>query len=352
MKLYEFEGQNLFKKYGIPVPESVLISKTGQKINFDPPYMLKAQVLSGDRKKAGGIMSANSQSSAQKAIAALLKKEVNFEPVKKVLAAKKLNPLAEYYLSFSYDTGSQGPVFAVSPKGGSGIANADVFPIDIIFGLRPFVVREYLAKAGFISDDITKVADIAQKLWQLFLDENLVLSEINPLIKTKKKEFIAADSKIITKTRRRVEHLGGDIAILASGGGASVLSIDALIEAGGDPANYTEYSGNPSAELVMELTKEVLGQKNLKGCWVVGGTANFTDIFETLSGFVRGLRQIKPKPAYPIVIRRDGPRQKEAAEMLRAVAKKEGYNFHVFGSETSIASSARTIVDLSYKNKK
>src|SRR5690606_16219520 len=116
--------------------------------------------------------------------------------------------------------------------------------------------------------------------------------------------------------------------------------------AGGRPANYTEYSGNPPREVVAELTKRVLSRNGLKGCWVVGGTANFTDIFETLSGFIDGLRSIKPKPTYPIVIRRDGPRQEEAWAMLKKIGEKEGYDFHLFGRETDMAESARIMARL------
>jgi succinyl-CoA synthetase beta subunit len=76
--------------------------------------------------------------------------------------------------------------------------------------------------------------------------------------------------------------------------------------------------------------------------------ANFTDIYETMFGFVQGLREIKPKPKYPIVIRRDGPRQKEAFAMLRKVAEDESYNLHLFGSETPMAETAKVMVKLAY----
>ena len=123
-----------------------------------------------------------------------------------------------------------------------------------------------------------------------------------------------------------------------------MLNIDILMRAGGKPANYVEYSGNPPAALVEELTKRVLAVSGIEGVWVVGGTANFTDLFETLSGFVAGLRAIQPKPLYPIIIRRDGPRQAEAKEMLERVAREEGFNLFVFGPETSMARSAEILL--------
>ena len=86
--------------------------------------------------------------------------------------------------------------------------------------------------------------------------------------------------------------LDGDIAVLASGGGVSLTSMDALIQAGGKPANYVEYSGNPPRDKVKKLTIVTLSREGLNGCLVIGGTANFTDVFETLAGFKDGFEEI------------------------------------------------------------
>lgn len=351
MKLYEYEGAELFVSVGINIAPHIVLEKSVKTIALKPPVVIKAQIHSGDRRKKGGIVFAITKVQAVKAVNKMLKSTVDSEPVKSVMVAQKLDIAKEYYVSLSYDTATRGPVLAVSTKGGSGISKAQIFPIDLTVGLPGFLTRQHLSDAGFPSEDILRVAGVIEKLYQLFLSENLVLAEINPLVKTKAGEFVAVDSKVITKTRRQVEYMGGDIAILASGGGASILNIDALLSAGGSPANYTEYSGNPKAEVVTELTKQVLSQHGIKGCWVVGGTANFTDIYETLRGFVEGLRQVKPKPTYPIVIRRDGPRQKEAVAMLKEVGEKEGYDFHVYGSETPMVKTAKIIVDLVKRKK-
>ena len=146
--------------------------------------------------------------------------------------------------------------------------------------------------------------------------------------------------------------LDGDIAILASGGGASLVALDALMSYGGAPANYTEYSGNPPAEKVKRLTNIVLSKQGLSGCWVVGGTANFTDIYETLQGFAESLLSLSPKPDYPIVIRRAGPRDREAFEMLKSFAEKNGFDMHFYDENTPITSTANIIVDLSSAYKK
>jgi len=114
------------------------------------------------------------------------------------------------------------------------------------------------------------------------------------------------------------------------------------------------FDDDPPREAVAGLTKEVLSRPGLKACWVVGGIANFTDIFETMSGFVDGIRQTHPKPDYPFVIRRDGPRQKEqkeAAAMLKEFAKTEGFEFYTYDARTSMVETAKIVVELAYENK-
>ncbi|MDA2921659.1 hypothetical protein MYX07_00145 [Patescibacteria group bacterium AH-259-L07] len=355
MRLYEYEGKNLFEKYGIPTPRRVVLNSPRGKITFKPPYVLKAQTLFGGRKEAGGILPASTLFSARKKIQKLCNMKVHNENIRKVLVEERIAAISEYYVSFSYDTSTRSPVIAVSAQGGTGISRAKVVPLDFTFDSCLFLFRRALSQAKFPSSDILKVAGIVKNLWKLFISEYAILAEINPLFKTKGGAFVAGDAKIILDDekvapgKRRFIELGGDIAILASGGGASLLNIDALIFHGGRPANYTEYSGNPPAHIVEDLTKQVLRRKGLKGCWVVGGTANFTDIYETMRGFVNGLGYVRPKPTYPIVIRRDGPRQEQAVAMLRQVAKEQGYQFHIFGSEISMAETAKIMVDLAYK---
>lgn len=354
MKLTESEGKKLFRQYGIQTPKGALMKKAGGIPTTLLPAMIKAQVRSGERKNAGGIFFVANKQALTKGIKELLGKEINGEVAKEVLVEEHILAIKEYYISISYDTDTRGPIISLSQNGGSGIKKAHIFPIDFLLGVPKFFLRESLKEAGFPMADIQGISDIIEKLWELFIKEYALLAEINPLFKTREGAFVAGDAKIIiddekiNPAQRNFIEMQGDIAILASGGGASLINIDALIECGGKPANYTEYSGNPKGEVVRELTKRVLGKKGLKGAWVVGGTANFTDIYETMKGFIEGLREVKPKPTYPIVIRRDGPRQKEAFEMLKEVAKKEGYDFHLYGSDTPMAETARIMVKLAY----
>lgn len=355
MNLPEYQGKKLFQRYGIPVPEGVVFSRAGATVKFSGPYAIKAQVSFGDRARAGGICFANDKREAKKVIAGLLSKTLRGERVKKVLVEQKISATAEYYMSFSYSTDHRSPVFAVSASGGIGTKDASVFPVDIVGGLQPFFIRSALVRAGFPFADISGLMPIVKSLWDCFIGEYTLLAEINPLLKAADGKFVAADAKIILDDEkmkpgeRRFIAMDGDIAILASGGGASLLNIDALLKYGGRPANYTEYSGNPPKAVVRDLTKRVLARKGLKGLWVIGGTANFTDIYETMVGFIEGLREVRPKPTYPIVIRRDGPRQKEAFALLREVAKKDGFRFTLFDGKTSMAESAEELVRRVYQ---
>lgn len=357
MNLQEYQGKNLFKRYGIPVPQGKIVAHSVELL-FGPPYAIKAQVSFGDRARVGGILFADDKCEAKNAIDNLLSKTMRGERVKKVLVEQKINATAEYYASFSYSTDHRSPVLAVTSSGGTGTKKAHVFSVDMIGGLQSFFIRSALVRAGFPFADVNALLPIIKNLWNCFIGEYALLAEINPLMKTADGKFVAADAKIILDDEkikpgeRRFIDMDGDIAILASGGGASLLNIDALLKFGGRPANYTEYSGNPPKVVVRDLTKRVLAREGLKGLWVIGGTANFTDIYETMVGFIEGLREVKPKPTFPIVIRRDGPRQKEAFAMLRDVAKKEGFRFAIFDGKTSMAESAKRMVQLAYRNKK
>lgn len=355
MNLLEYEGKKFFKRYGIPVPQGMVISRVVTMPKFPGPYAVKAQVSFGDRARVGGILFADDKREAKNAVVGLLAKTLRGERVKKVLVEQKILATAEYYASFSYSTDHRAPVLALTSIGGTGTKKAHLFPVDVIGGLQPFFVRSALTHAGIPFADVGGLMPIVKSLWNCFIGEFALLAEINPLMKTADGKFVAVDAKVILDDEkikpgeRRFINMDGDIAILASGGGASLLNIDALLKYGGRPANYTEYSGNPPKEVVRDLTKRVLAREGLKGLWVIGGTANFTDIYETMVGFIEGLREVKPKPTFPIVIRRDGPRQKEAFAMLRDVAKKVGFRFTLFDGKTSMAESAKRIVQQAYR---
>ncbi|MBI2600394.1 acetate--CoA ligase family protein [Candidatus Daviesbacteria bacterium] len=388
MILYEFEGKQLFKNCGINVPQSQLVTLADEEVTIKGPCVLKVQVLSGKRADVGGIVTVKGEGESVKGeVEKLFGRIVNGEKVDKVLVEEMVDYDREYYLSFSYSTESRGPVLNFG-EGGTGVEGKEVktFQVDIL--------------KGYLGENVPEeLKGTAKKLWEVFTKYDCELAEINPLVVAKNPStrsarsgqnyIMALDAKIILDDdadfRREIkfpernlfgrapteaeiearkidegDHRGtagsvywdleGDIAVIAAGGGGSIVNMDALVAYGGKSANYTEHSGNPPREKLERLTKIVLSKPNLKGCWFVGGTANFTDIFETLMGFVEGLRELSPKPNYPIVIRRGGPRDKEAFEALKEIGEKEGFDFHIYGRETPMTATAKTMVDLAYGN--
>lgn len=343
MKLFEYQGKELFAKYGIPIPKGILLDTPESEVSLEFPLVLKSQVLSGDRQKKGGVKIVDRKEDLFLSLENIFQQKIDGVAPEKILVEEKIEYAKEWYISLSYDTSSRTPVIAISDKGGTGIEEADV--------------QELIWKQDHWElPPVETLQELAQLTLNVFEKEHALLVEINPLFQLQDGSFVAGDAKVILDDNvvnpsfHPFLDLPGDIAVLASGGGASMINLDALIRYGGNPANYVEYSGNPLASVVEELTMKVLSKPNLKGCWTVGGTANFTDVYETLSGFIQGLRKITPKPTYPIVVRRDGPRRKEAFEMLEQVAKEEGFNIHIFGPEIPMSESARIMVELVYGN--
>ena len=378
MILYEFEGKRLLSDAGIAVPRSQLLTNSKDEVNIKAPLVLKAQVLSGKRADAGGVIVVGTDKEVSGNLSKLFSQEINGEKVSKVLVEERIDFDKEYYVSISHDAEIRGPVLTISESGGTGIEERKVhtFPLNV---LDP---TQGLDKAAGLEVD----KGVLGKLVNAFFELDCELLEVNPLVKDREGKWIALDAKINlddsalgrhedwkfpprsapghVPTEREIQakkidegdyrgvagstyfDLDGDIAILASGGGASLTAMDALLAAGGKPSNYTEYGGNPPREKVEKLTKIVLSKPDLHGLWVVGAIANFTDIYETLSGFVAALRKVRPRPRYPIVIRRGGPRDKEAFEMLKKVKE---FDLHLYGEETSITKSAEVMTSLAKK---
>lgn len=399
MKLYEFEGHKVLASAGIESPVFIVCETVAQvkaarsKLKF--PVVAKVQVLSGGRGKMGGVRVCGREAGLLEFAREFLPagrqglgKEFNGEKVKYILLAQKAIFEAEYYVSITYDTAARKPFLMFSEKGGMEIE-------EVAHKNPEEVTKIYIDPVtGPAKGDFRKFAvpfEFVTKLWEAFSKNDCRLLEINPLAKTEGGKFLALDAKVILDDNGIARHedfdfipkgaitaepsvrelaakkidegdyrgsagsafldLPGDIAILASGGGASLLVMDSVAAAGGSPANYTEYSGNPSREKVEKLTKIALSRPGLSGCLVAGAVANFTDIYETLAGFADGLKGVKPKAGYPIVVRRGGPRQEEAYKMLESLAKREGFDIHLFGPQTPISAAAREMVELSQKYK-
>lgn len=395
MKLYEFEGHNILNRVGIDSPNFVVcenldeVRQAQKRVGF--PIAAKVQVLSGKRSKRGGVKICKDENELEGFCKKYFGADFDAEEIKYITLFEAVKIEAELYASITYDTVLKIPFLLYCSNGGVDIEEVQEenpkivkrVDIDPEIGLLEKDLKE-------ITND-TKLMDFLLRLWDAFSKFDCRLVEVNPIAKTTE-GYKALDAKVILDdnglarqtelnvlskgsagaipTNREIEarkidaedyrgsagstfiEFDGDIAILASGGGASLLVMDAVVSAGGRPANYTEYSGNPPREKVEKLTKIALDKKDLAGCLVAGAFANFTDIYETLSGFADGLVNISPKVNFPIVVRRGGPKQKEAYDMLMALAREKGFDIHLFGPEIPISVACQKMVELSSVFKK
>lgn len=392
MRLFEFEGKRLWQQYGIAIPDGRLYSLSDVGF-FDIPkswtsFFLKAQTLTGHRARGELIQLARTAEEAATTAMTLLSKKEQHPELSQILLEQKFEYTTSLYLAITYSTDTRSAVLLLSQNGGTGIehrsSGVQPVPIDVLIGLYPAHIRAAVSSLHLTPGQSKLLMNVCLSVWKCFVNQDCTLAEINPLVWSDNK-WVALDAKVeidddarfrqteIHSSDRhltwrlptpaeiaawsidRDDHRGvsgssyidldGDIAVLASGGGASLACLDALVAYGGKPANYTEYSGNPPREKVRRLTEIVLSKTNLRGCWVVGATANFTDIYETLAGFLEAVKQLKQKPTYPFIIRRAGPNDEKAFAMLKQAAQTEGFDFRLFGSDTPMIATAKKMID-------
>lgn len=378
MNLYEWEGKEFFKKHGLATPRGVVIRRGEEaRIKYQElgikDVVVKAQVLSGKRGKNNGIKFCSSADEVARACAELFNLNIRGQYVAAVLIEEKLEIAEEHYISISYDTNKKQPVLVYSAAGGMDIED---------------VAEEKIKKCWLDIRQEKIVVDIpcAQELWGCFLSEDARQVEINPLVKTKSGEWVAADAKIAIDDDAFFRHeewkeleprtmlgrppteretavkkidegekyyqgtagkyieMDGDIAMILNGGGASIANMDALIATGLKPANYTEYSGNPPRAKVRELAKIVLSKPGLKSLWMCGVVANFTNIKETFLGICDALDEVKP--TYPIVVRRDGAESAEGFALLEECARRNNLKIKMFKKETGMSETAQVLAEM------
>lgn len=368
MKLFEKEAKQLLEKYGVEIPP-----REGEEV------AVKAQVLTENRKRKGGIRFAEA-GEAKKVAEEMRKEGVAGRNDFDVLTEAKVDLRQEYYVSFIYDTDTRSPALVFSREGGTGIEDRGVEKLELE---EPSMwrFRQFLKEKGVESEELNSLSSVLKKCYDCFLENDCRLLEINPLASTPD-GFVAVDALAEleddasyrhswnypersefnrAKTKRELEaekideddHRGvagkyiemdGDIGMMTAGGGASLTNMDALIEAGGEPANYTEYGGNPPEEKVYRLTHVIAGKPGLRGLWHVGGTANNTDIERTMRGFCHAIREIKPE--YPIVVRRDGPHADEGFRLLEELKNDIEAEMKLFRNDTPMTKTAEVLMEM------
>ncbi len=301
MKLVEYEGKDLFKKYNIPVAKRFGVLKIGDdlsKLNIDEyPVVIKAQVLAGGRCKAGGVKIAKDKKEAQEIIknmlGMMLVTHQTAGKVEEVLIEKASDIEREIYISVVMDRKISGPVVIASKEGGMSIEELakekpDLLikmPIDIDSGLMMWQARELAYNLDIPKELFYDFIEFAKNLVRLFIDYDASLVEVNPLIITKEKKSIALDSKLVIDDNSLFRHkdieslpdresseiekeakkivinyiaLDGNIGCMVNGAGLAKATLDTIKLAGGDAANYLDVGGGASVEQITNAFKIIL----------------------------------------------------------------------------------------------
>lgn len=369
MRLYETETKRLLADRGVTTP-----GQEGDR------YVVKAQVLAQNRYEHGGVKFADTFDEAKNLANEMEGTDVNGHPVEDVLIERMVTHDTEYYASMMYDTDVRAPVIVFSSDGGSGIEGHKTVKHTVQEGMK-HEFRELLTEADIPSQEIPRLSRTLKQIHRTFIEEDAIMVEVNPLARTdngyvaldgmmrlddnasyrRDREFPDRSNFARDKTERELKveaideddyrgvagkytELDGDIAMMLAGGGASLTNMDALLSAGGEPANYTEYGGNPPVEKVYHLAKAVLGKANIRGCWHVGGTANNTDIYRTMKGFCQALEEVEPH--YPIVVRRDGPNADKGFKLLRETRDKLDIEMKLFRNDTPMTKTASVLMEM------
>ncbi len=351
MKLHEYQGMDLFSKYGISHPPYHLVSSIDEliylKSHLQFPVVAKAQVLVGGRGKAGGVLFANDFNELKKAVDELLHKKIKGKTVKKVLIAPKLKVEREYYLGITLDRKAKAPVVIISEAGGVDIEElASTMPEKIItfhpyttLELLPFEIREVAKKLGFPKEDVPALADIASKLYALFREKDALLAEINPLARVDGK-LMALDSVIIIDDNALFRHpelppeedeekthlereadkagisfveLDGDIGVVGCGAGIVMASMDLITYFGGKPASFMDLGGGATKEKTIKALDILQRKQGIKSIFmnIFGGITKCDEIAKAIVEFLS-----KNPDAPPVVVRLIGTNDEIGRKIL------------------------------------
>src|SRR5438105_7173334 len=219
MDLYEYQGKELFRRYGIPVSEGRLATTPEEARaaaeELGGPVVVKAQVLTGGRGKAGGIKLADDPEDAERKVSEILGLDIRGHVVRKLWVERASDIAKEYYLSVTFDRGAKKPLFMLTKEGGVEIEQVAAespealarLHVDPLAGFHPFVARRLIYAAGIDDpDEQRQILPIVTKLYECFTGSDAMLCEINPLIVTPDGEVRALDAKITVDDNALFEH--------------------------------------------------------------------------------------------------------------------------------------------------
>jgi len=342
----------VFFKYGIPIPKGVLVTDAKQTANavgsLQPPYMVKAQVPVGGRGKAGGILPAMSMHEVEEAATKLLGAQIRNFPVKQVLIEEKLSIVKELYLGITVDRFNRCYVALASVMGGVEIEEAaEKTPkaiirtmVDYQLGIRSFHALSIAKQLGYSGSQLVDLLTIIQKLYQVCVENDAEMVEINPLVETETGNFVAADARMVIDDNALFRHpeyraeeaqtlssqealalknnlayvkLKGDIGVVGNGAGLVMATLDLLTFYGGKPANFLDVGGGATIEAIKAALEIVLADPETK-IILVNVLGGITHCDEVARGIVEAIKNAEAKKL--LVVRLVGTNQQEGQKIL------------------------------------
>jgi succinyl-CoA synthetase beta subunit len=378
LDLHEYQGKELFRRYGIPVSDGVLATSPAEARaaaeSIGAPVVVKAQVLIGGRGKAGGIKLASSSDEAEAHATEILGMDIRGHTVGKLWIERASDIAREYYLSLTFDRSAKKPLFMFTTQGGMDIEEvAATSPdalvklhVDPLEGCHPWHARRLVYTAGITDPGEQKqIAAIVTKLYDAFVGADAMLCEINPLIVTPEGEVRALDSKFTVDDNALFRHadiaemrdvasadplealarekgvtyvkLDGEVGVLGNGAGLTMSTVDVVTFAGGRPANFCDLGGGGDAQGVVDALEVVTADAQVRSIFfnIFGG---ITRCDEVARGILQAVEQMGLEK--PIVVRLDGTNAEEGRHILAGAALA---NLH---AEATMLDGARRAVEL------
>jgi succinyl-CoA synthetase beta subunit len=361
--LYEYQGKELFKRFGIPVSEGRLATTPEEARaaaeEIGGQVVVKAQVLTGGRGKAGGVKLAEDPDDAEAKAKDILGLDINGHVVRKLWIERASDIAKEYYLSITFDRGAKQPLYMLTTEGGVEIEqvaeeNPDALArlrVDPLEGFQPYQARRLIYGAGIDDPSEQKqILALVEKLYRCFVESDAMLTEVNPLIVTPEGEVRALDSKFTVDDSALFRHpdiaemrdveaadpqerfarekgvtyvkLDGNVGILGNGAGLSMSTVDVVVVAGGRPANFCDLGGGGDAQGVVDALEVITSDEQVRSIFfnIFGG---ITRCDEVARGILAALEQMKI--ALPIVVRLDGTNAEEGRKILAEAAPPNLY---------------------------
>lgn len=348
--LYEYQARNLFEAYGVPVLPGIVVEtpeeaqKAAEKLAH-PLMVVKAQVKTGGRGKAGGVKLAHTPQEAREKAEKILGMNIKGHTVRQILVAAAADIACEYYFSILLDRSNRRHLAMCSKEGGMEIEQLAKERPDALAkvplpatGIDETVACSILKKAGFEDEEfISKATGLLKGLWEIYKGEDATLVEVNPLVSTVEGDIIALDGKVTLDDNARFRHPGheelvdkctenpleaqakekglnyvhldGQVGIIGNGAGLVMSTLDVVAYAGEEygvkPANFLDIGGGASAQVMADGLDVILGDPQVKSVFVnvFGG---ITACDQVATGIVKAIEILGDKANKPLVVRLDG----------------------------------------------